>query len=691
MRVPLEWLKQYVTIRLKPDALAHRLTMAGLEVTGIASVDGQPVFELEITPNRADCLSIVGVAREVAAITGQRLQPPSGQPRQSTARGPASTTPLAIRIEDRKGCSRYIGRVLTGVTIAPSPAWMQQRLSACGIRPINNVVDITNYVLLEYGQPLHAFDVKRLAQATIVVRRAAPNERITTLDGVTRTLSPEMLVIADARQAVAVAGVMGAMGSEVTPQTTDVLLESALFDPLTVRRTARALGLSSESSYRFERGVDPAGVETASARASSLIGELAGGTERLAKGVGAKPPSRRVITLDVQRASRWLGAPLSSTTVRTSLAQLSCRVASSGSGTTVQVSVPSFRRDLTSEVDLYEELARLIGYDRLAVATPSPDRIISARSPAASSSRPSSETYWRGQSLRCLCASLGLTETISWSLVSEADLSRCGVPVSEALRVANPLSHDHAYLRPTLLIGLLRTVRHNIAQGADGVRIFEVGRVASPSGQPMERTSVGLALSGLWARDWRTNQSSDLFRLKGLLETLIQRVCRQSIRVAPSAIPWVQPGHGIQILVDERPVGVAGQVATAVTRPLDLGQPVWIAELSVAALLDVRRPTGPVRAPSHLPPVKRDLSILVKDSIVFEDVDHAIREVGGTLAGRIDLIDRYTGTQLPPGTYSLTFSIDYRDPSRTLTASEVDQLHHRIGQALVERFGAQLR
>jgi phenylalanyl-tRNA synthetase beta chain len=314
MRVPLEWLKDYVAIRLKPEALAHRLTMAGLEVTGIATVDGQPVFDIEVTPNRADCLSIIGIAREVAAMTGQRLKLPKFgvrnsefgmQRKHSQLRIPHSA--FRIRIVDRKGCRRYIGRLLTGVTVGPSPSWMQRRLSACGIRPINNVVDITNYVLLEYGQPLHAFDVERLAQRTILVRRATEKEAITTLDGVARTLSPDMLVIADASRAVAVAGVMGGVGSEVTPRTAAVLLESAWFDPVTVRRTSRALGLASESSYRFERGVDQVGVETASARAASLICQLAGGTEQACLDAGEKPAVKPAIVVDASRAGRWLG------------------------------------------------------------------------------------------------------------------------------------------------------------------------------------------------------------------------------------------------------------------------------------------------------------------------------------------------------------------------------------------------
>jgi len=366
MRVPLEWLKEFVTIRDTPEALAGRLTMAGLEVVGIERVNGEPVLDLEITPNRADCLSILGVAREVAVLTGQRLKLPgqeTGDRRQGKrgrTRLMSHVSCLKIVIEDRAGCRRYIGRLLEGVRMGSSPAWMQRRLAACGLRPINTVVDITNYVLLETGQPLHAFDFDRLAQGTIVVRRAQATEALTTLDGVRRTLSPEILVIADAETPVAVAGVMGGVGSEVTPTTRRVLLESAWFDPVTVRRAARRLGLASESSYRFERGVDPVGVETASARAGALIRELAGGEEAAVRDVGAKPSPRRAITVEGPRLNRWLGTRLEAPTIRSTLAQLSCRVASSGMSASMQVTPPSFRQDLTQAVDLYEEVARVM-------------------------------------------------------------------------------------------------------------------------------------------------------------------------------------------------------------------------------------------------------------------------------------------------------------------------------------------
>src|SRR3989338_3336675 len=623
MKIPLEWLKEYVGVKLTAGQLAERLTMAGLEVTGITRLNREEVLDLEITPNRADCLSIVGLAREVAAILGEPLKVSklaSGPTAHATAS--AQHAPVRITIDDRKGCLRYIGRLIDDVRVGPSPDWMQKRLTACGLRPINNIVDVTNYVLLEYGQPLHAFDSDRLAEHAIIVRRAKPKESITTLDGISRTLTPEMLVIADARHAVAIAGVMGGTGSEVTSQTRSVLLESALFDPIAVRRTARALGVTTESSYRFERGVDPVGVETASARAAALIAKLAGGTERAVRDVGVKPAQRTLVAFDAERLTRWLGMPVPPSTARTTLARLGCRVAS-GAGSTMQVSVPSFRRDLAQSVDLSEEVARLVCYDR-----------IPARLPVAPMAVPPIEAslYASLQSLRRLCAGLGLTEVITWALVSASDLERSGHAVDEAARLANPLSQDHAYLRPSLRMGLLQALRHNLSQGAPGGTFFEVGQVFQRDGIVKERPQLGIALSGSWSRDWRLQDACDFFRLKGLLDALTARLCRASVVWQTTAPPWAEPGQAAEVLLNGRALGPAGQVASRLLQAMDIEQDVWVAELAVDELFAGQRPRASVDAPGAFPPVKRDLSVVVDDDTPFASIQEAIHAVGGRLA-----------------------------------------------------------
>ena len=693
MKVPLEWLRSYVTVRLSPETLAERLTMAGLEVARIETVDGGPVLDLEVTPNRADCLSILGVAREVAAITGQRLKLPlvqrsgfrgGGKSRKPRAQNPESRTKFTIKIEDAPGCARYIGRLIEGVRIEPSPDWMQRRLSACGVRPINIVVDITNYVLLEHGQPLHAFDAGQLAEGTIRVRRARPGERLRALDGQEHRLAPEHLVIADAQRPVAIAGVLGGQDSAVTERTTRVLLESACFDPIVVRRTARALGLATESSYRFERGVDPSGVEIASARAASLLRELSGGTETAMVDAGTKPSPRVAIFLEPMRVSRCLGRRVEPAELRTGLARLGCRVASGGHSSTLRVTPPSSRLDLAQAVDLCEEIARLAGYDRLPATLP-----MVPLTGGAAGEEPGA--YRRAQSVRCLCASLGLTEAITWSLISEAALAHCGLMPSTATRLANPLSQDQAFLRPSLLPGLLQVLRRNLSHGASSVNLFEVGRVV-PSGAGPERAHLGLIVSGWWTRDWRRGERSEFWVLKGIVQVLLERLCRSTAGWRNAEVVWAQAGQSAAIECAGRPVGMAGQVARTVLHAWDLDEDAWFAELSLDALLGARRAVAPIVAPSPFPPVKRDLSLLVDDPISFESVAEVIRETAGASAARVALIDRFTkGAQLPPGRHSLTFSIEYRDASRTLTAAEADALHQRIKQALVSRCGATLR
>lgn len=683
MKAPIEWLKAYVPIALAPKALAEKLTMAGLEVTGI----DHDVLDLEVTPNRADCLSMIGIAREIAVATGQRLTLPQGQETRGKGQGKTEarkkTGGVVIRVEDAKACPQYVGRVIEGVTVGPSPAWMQQRLLAAGQRPINNLVDITNYVLLECGQPLHAFDLDRLSGGTLIVRKAKAGEPITLLDGVARKLTAEMLVIADAKAPVAVAGVMGGTGSEVAPSTTRVVLESAQFDPISVRRTARALGLATESSYRFERGIDPQGVEAASRRAAQLIEELSGGRVTATVTVGKPAETPRRIALQLPRLERWLGARVSPTEVRGMLARLSCRVASAGSGASLTVEPPSFRRDLNQDADLFEEIARLIGYDKIPATLPAARMSLPAGDGGAS--------YRRLQSLRCLCASLGLTEAITWSLLSEEDFTRSGYPVQDAVRLANPLSQDHALLRPSLFMGLLASVRRNLSRGVGAVALFEVGTVFETRRLPEQPQRLGLMLTGDWQHDWQRRVPSDFFRLKGLLEALTSRLCAAPLVAEASPQPWCEPGHGVILRMAGRPVGVAGLAARRITRASDIEQDVWFAELSIERLLELRKQTDAAQAPPAFPPAKRDLSVILSDDVAYAAVERVIREAGGAILGQARLIDRYTGKPVPAGKHSLTFALEYRDPARTLAAAEADAAHQRIVQALAQQFSATLR
>ncbi|MBI3323952.1 MAG: phenylalanine--tRNA ligase subunit beta [Candidatus Omnitrophica bacterium] len=690
LRIPFEWLKERVTIRLSPEALAQTLTMAGFEVTGIESVDGEPVFSFEITPNRADCLSVIGLAREVAAITGAKLKLPAVQGSSLKVQGRPRTsnleprTSLVIRIEDRQGCRLYIGRRIDGIRIGPSPAWMQKRLVACGLRPINNVVDITNYVLLEYGQPLHAFDDDRLAERTLVVRRARAGEQLVTIDGQPRALSAQALVIADARQPVAVAGVMGGRDSAVNQTTTTILLESAWFDPVLIRRTVRGLGLASDSSYRFERGVDIHGVEAASRRAAELLVKLAGGRVVAVVQAGACGATQPRVTLRHARVNRLLGTELKPAAVARLLRALGCQVAT-GSGAW-QVRAPSYRRDLRQDVDLIEEVARIGGYERLPEATPR--GLLAVPNPDAS--------HQDRERLRELCASLGLWEVMSWALVSPEEASRMTSAggAAGATPVVNPLTRDHAMLRPSLMVGVLRALAHNAAQGCRDAALFELGAVfpREPSGMVRESWRLGIGLAGVWDQHWQGKQSAGLFRLKGIVEQIVERWTGAFPTADPCLLAWGETGRSVELRCADELIGHMAEVQAGLREGVKLDRPVWAAELDLAALSRHARREVRAIAPSPFPPVKRDLSILVDKQASFRALKELIGSVGQPLAARIDLIDRYADQPpVPAGKQSLTFSIEYRDPSRTLTADEVDAVHRQITDALARQFGAQLR
>ena len=602
--------------------------------------------------------------------------------RRSQFRTPHS--PFRIRVEDRKGCRRYIGRLIEGVRLGSSPAWMQKRLAACGLRPINNVVDITNYVLLEWGQPLHAFDFEELGDRAIVVRRARTGEKLVAIDGTECVLNPEMLVIADAARPVAVAGVMGGRDAQVHEHTTMMLLESAWFDPLLVRRTARVLGLASESSYRFERGIDPRGVELASARAAQLMTELSGGRETAVLDVGERAPKPVTITLEPARVRQWLGVPIPPAKTQQALQRLGLSVRKGAKAW--KVSVPSFRRDLAQDVDLFEEIARLIGYERLPETIPS--------APLASARRDEASSYDAADAIRQVCEGLGLWEIITWALVSEQALARGGWETDsrKTLRVANPLSQDHVILRPTLLAGMAQALSKNVGQGARGVRLFELGKVFDGSSGAHETLHLGIGLAGFWEWNWQERQETNLFRLKGLVEALVWRIANRPLEAQAASVPWAEPGQAMTLSLGGRTLGTAGQVGRRLAEAHDLGKPVWVAELDVEVLLAQRAPAKTVSAPSPFPPVKRDLSFLVDTQVEAAKLLSLIRTTGSPLAVRVELIDRFTThPSIPPGKHSLAVSIEYRDATRTLTSAEVDALHRAIGEQLVRQFGAQLR
>jgi len=644
------------------------------------------LLEVAITPNRGDCLSHWGMAREVAALTGAPLRLKPAKPREGTA---PTRTLASVTVKAADLCPRYAARVIQGVRIGPSPYRVRRRLTLLGLRPINSVVDATNYVLLEMGQPLHAFDHARLQGRRIVVRRAVDGERIVTLDGQERTLTPAMLVIADAQHPVAIAGVMGGAATEVTAETRDLLLESALFQPVSVRRTAKALGLSTESSYRFERGVDPEGVDRALNRVAQLIVEFAGG--RVARGLidlRAKRPRPLSVSLRVERIRLVLGASFTPTDIEGVLARLQCRTRRRGRQVLV-VTPPSHRQDLTREIDLAEEVARLKGFDQIPTRRP------------ASQVRPLSVTPFMGieRQIRRLLAAWGFQETVNFSFTREELLDTLRLPVEDVrrrlVRIRNPLGGE-AVLRSLLLPSLLENLVLNAARGSTDVRLFEIARTFRPqpdAARPGEPRVVAVLVAGDWQPAWwrAKGEPVDFYGLKGIAEALAAAV---GCAIAPKAgtdISYLHPGQQAGIVLAGQEVGWIGMVHPEVLRSFDLKIGAAAMEIDIDLLDRHRRAAARYTPLPRYPAVFRDMAVIVPEQVAAAEVEAAIRRAGGALVEGVGLFDVYQGKPVPAGKKSLAFSIAYRAADRTLTDDEVEAIHERILRTLGHEVGGVLR
>jgi phenylalanyl-tRNA synthetase beta chain len=636
----------------------------------------EPVLDIEVFANRADLLSIVGVAREVSAITGQELHLPDTAVPESIERAAAAAT---VEVDDPEGCPRYLARVIREVTWGPSPLAAQIRLAASGMRPVSNVVDATNYVMVELGQPLHPFDLARLAGPGIVVRRAMSDERLVTLDGVERRLDPEDLLICDVERPVAIAGVMGGGSTEVSGETADVFLEAARFSPTSVFRTSRRLGLRTEASIRFERGVDPEAVSAAAARAAGLIAEWSGG--RVLSGaidVG-EPPPRRSVTIRAERASLLLGVHVTPVEVREALGRL--RIPAVEDGDTVTAEVPPSRVDLDREVDLIEEVGRVTGFDRVPSALPGvrqvggSDRLRRVRERA-----------------RDLLAGTGLYEAMSYSFGPPGD-AELSPEKRTAVRVANPFAADQAFLRTSLLPGLLRAARRNVAQRRVSVRLFDIGTVfAAAEAQPEEEQRVAALLTGPASEEWPADQrAQDFLDAKGILEHLLNGLGASGWSLGDSrGRPW-HPGRSAALVVDGEILGDVGELHPGVGQSLDLPGRVAGFELSLPVLADAAGAEIVYRDVSRFPPLRRDVAFVLDRAVPAGDVRAALVEAGGTLLDHAVLFDVFEGDPIPAGRRSLAFALDLRAPDRTLTDDEADEVVRAIAERLRRDFAAELR
>ncbi len=673
------------------------------EYQGLSDV----TFELEVTPNRADCMSMVGVAREVAAVTGVPFSAPSFS---VVEEGSPIADVVDVTVVDSSLCPRYAARLVRGVKIGPSPKWLADRLIAAGARPVNNIVDITNYVMFEMGQPLHAFDLATLRgtdlQAQIIVRRASAGELLQTLDGVERRLDSQMLVIADSAQAIALAGVMGGASTEVSETTVDVLLEAAVFDKDSVSRTSRSLGLLSEASSRFERGVDPAGCVAALDRAASLLREVCGGV--VASGVidvASTAPSVRTLELRIQRLCKIVGEEISAEDMIDILQRLGLRVEDDAQES-LRVEIPSFRPDLEREIDLVEEVLRIWGMERVKPTLPSG----TGRSGGLTRAQADRERV--GATLRAA----GLTEAMTYIFAEGRDTAIPGcdsIPKEEWVRLMNPMSEEQASLRRHIFPGLLRSVSFNQNRGVSGVHLYEIGTVfATAAGRqlPREHHVVAGVLNGRWMpKSWhdaraqssapkshagsagRTADALDFFDGKGVIETLLLDLGVEAASFIASQYEWLQPGRSARVVAGSDVLGWLGEVHPEVLGIYECEGPVVAFELSLDRLLANTVSVKRYRDVPRFPPVQLDIALVVDSTVTASSVETAILESAGRDLHMIELFDVYTGEGVESGKKSLAYSLTYRSIDRTLTDDEVKTQHERMLRKVEAKVGARLR
>jgi phenylalanyl-tRNA synthetase beta chain len=684
MKVSFEWLKEFVDVQAPPGEVADRLTMAGLEVEGMEQAGKDVIFEVNVTPNRPDCLSVLGVAREVAAAFGLPLKTPDTVIREGlTASG------VAVEILDPALCNRYTGRLISGVAVGDSPDWMKERLERCGVRSLNNnIVDITNYVLLELGHPLHAFDADKLFGSKIRVGRAGEGRKITTLDGAERGLSPEMLLIWDGKEPVAVAGVMGGEGSSVTSETRDIFLESAYFEPTSIRRTSKALGLKTESSYRFERGTDIVFLENALNRAALLMQETGGGV--IHEIVDAYPEKfvSPVVEAGYSQVNALLGTSIGKDEMRGLLERVG--IGTEDKGETFRAFPPPYRRDVVVYYDIVEEVARIFGFGNIAARNPKTE---------LSSGVLDRREINLGRVKEAVRKS-GFTEVINYSFMNETDLDMLLIPPGDRrrryVRVLNPLRQEDSLMRTTLVPSLLKNFLYNLSRGAGDIRFFEAARIFIDRGGRLPDEE--LALGGVLFREnapslWK-EEAPPFFTAKGALDSLCGEMKMKGVSYVPSAEVFLHKGKSADVLADGARIGFIGELTPGVVEKLDLkiAKPeIVVFELDLERLLAAASEKLRYAPIPKYPAVERDIAIILDDGLTSAEVMKELSGYRSEFIERVELFDYYKGKTIPQGKKSLGYRITYRSPERTLTDEEVEAVHVALVAYILQRTGGELR
>lgn len=685
MKVTYNWLKDFVEMKIPPKQLAEKLTMAGLEVTSLEEKEGDFIFEIEVTSNRPDCLSVIGLAREVAAITGKKLKLPKVSGHQVTlpvrqTGGSSGRQLFSIKIENKKDCPLYTAKIIKDVKVRPSPNWLKQRLGLIGCRSVNNIVDITNYVLFTYGEPLHAFDSDKLSSDTIVVRRGKKDEKITTIDGEEKTLNPDILVIADREKAVAIAGIMGGKDTEVTESTKNILLEGAAFNPIIIRRGRQKLGIQTESSYRFERGIDLESVEFASGQATKHIREIAGGRFALAKGSLLPKRKKKTINLSLTDVKKILGVNIPVSKIKTILINLGFKLRTKKENN-FTVEIPSFRCDVNLEIDLIEEIARIFGYEKIPKTLPKVSLQITANGIEDLVSL-----------TKNILAGLGLNEVITYSLIEGDLLQDLGMKETPpTIEILNPLSKEQEILRPRIIPGLVGCVANNLNQKQAYVNIFEIAKVFSVAAESLkEELVLAIALCGvksLLLEQGLIKEEVGLLHLKGIFEVLFERLGIKDYKFNSKDNP-----SQILIYVNKEKIGIMKIFSRNRLEKLDIkNKDVLVVEVSLDKLFSYANLSKKFAALPIYPAMSRDISFILREGIAIDEVLKSMREKGSPLLREVKIVDYYKGKQIPSGYRSLTVSCLYRLDERTLTEAEINPVHSLVTFVLADKFSAQIR
>jgi phenylalanyl-tRNA synthetase beta chain len=656
------------------------------------------LIEVDLTPNRPDCASVIGIAREIAGIMGKKIKPPdishSVEPEDPEIE-------FSVKIDAPEDCPRYAAKLLKNITIAPSPWWLQRRLTIVGLRPINNIVDITNLVMLEYGQPLHAFDYHEISDGKIVVRRAEEGEKFTTLDGNERELDSEMLLICDGKRPVAVAGVMGGLNSEVSDSTTEVLLESACFNPVSIRRTARKLKMGTDASYRFERGVDPGGTRNAMERAIQLMVDIAGATPApgvVDNCVGIQPPP--ILNLRVQRTCDLLGMSFSSEEIADKLRSIEMKVEIKDAETLL-VEPPSFRVDIEREIDLVEEIARLVGFNNIPSTLP----IVPMSFPETSRAR---ELRHR---IASLLVSQGFSEAVNYSFISEKHFDKLNLSEDhrsrKTVKLLNPLTEDQAAMRTMLLPGLLENVLRNVNRQVTEIRLFETGKIFLPqygssetAAQPHEETHVAGVLSGRRNPDssvlYFGTSVSDMYDVKGAVENILRElrlndIIFKAVDSSEAAVSYAEGGTLLELSSDDLVLGYLGKADTDVLKAFGIRQDVFFFDLNLDAMAVLTAKPKEFSPLPKYPAVRWDIAMLVPENAAVGDILQAVSGCGEKLVENVEIFDVYRGKSIENEKKSVALSVTYRSEKETLDDSMVDAVHQRIIKLIEEKFNGSLR